>query len=132
MWHCAKFLSTAPRHTHKIAIVILGYIWNCEIFHVSISTLKVPASAGSMDLMDMHAQCITIHLTRCLKQKIAGALSVEEFASWKHVLTIDNPPEQEAFKAYIGIYKDLWVQKMLQTAYMTRHVSANRIPTKIM
>jgi hypothetical protein len=61
------FLNT-PGYTRQIATaLVLQNISNGEIFFSPICTLKIPASVGGRELVDLYAQCNTTFLTHWFK-----------------------------------------------------------------
>ena len=54
---------------------------------------KTTGFRGRHGIGELHAQWLIIFLTRCLKQnKTLGTAIAELFSTWKHFLTVDNPP----------------------------------------
>jgi hypothetical protein len=73
---------------------------------------QLPTWVGGMELLDMHTKWITLYLTRCLKQtETLYVITAEVFATWKHFLATDNPPNVRVTAReleYIGIFFREW------------------------
>lgn len=65
---CRAQVLVTPGHAHHIAAaLILQNIWNGEILLFSASTLRITTSVGSIEMVDLHAQCNTSFLACWLK-----------------------------------------------------------------